>query len=445
MRKVIFLVGFALIAGGVFGQESISLSFEEAVKIALEKNVDLNTQKNNLEVSEARRLQGYGNFLPTVNASSFGQRTEGLQINPITGEGKNITSDQIGASVNANYTIFNGLNRFNFLKQANAQLLAQSFLVERSKQDVIFNVASQYLTVLLDQELLRIAKENLEAQQVILNQIRGFVEVGTRAATDAYNQDADVQGLRVLMVRAKATLENDKALFAQTLQLDPADEYILDLPDWGTDISYYDGISLDSLYAIALANRPDLKQQQYQVDAFNYQKKASAGGYFPTLSLFAAYGSIYFSDYTISFEDQFLRNNPQLQYGVSLRVPIFNQFTTRLNRVTARASFENAILAQENLLRSIKIDVQRLYNNYLNAIEGYQASLTQFDAGQLALDMRQESYSLGIASQAELAVANQTFVQASASKAQAEMVLLFQKILIDYALGTLVIDDLIGN
>src|SRR5690606_15965579 len=129
----------------------------------------------------------------------------------------------------------------------------------------------------------------------ILEQMKGFVEVGTRPRTDEYNQDATVQGLHVLMVRAKATLENDKALFAQTLQLDPADDYVLSVPSWGTDIAYYQGISLDSLYAIAIANRPDLKQQKYQVEAFHYQMKASAGGYYPSLSVFGGYGSFYFS------------------------------------------------------------------------------------------------------------------------------------------------------
>jgi len=99
----------------------------------------------------------------------------------------------VQGGINANYTVFNGFNRANFLMQSNANLLAQSFLVQRTNQDVIFNVTSQYLTVLLDQELYRIAVENASTQQVILDQINGQVEVGARAEADQFTQDALVK------------------------------------------------------------------------------------------------------------------------------------------------------------------------------------------------------------------------------------------------------------
>ncbi len=82
-----------------------------------------------------------------------------------------------------------------------------------------------------------------------------------------------------------------------------------------------------------------------------------------------------------------------------------------------------------------------MYNNYLTALESYDASQVQYRAGELALRTQQEGFLLVVSSQVELSQANQTYVQAAASRAQAEVTLIFQKMLMEYALGTLRIDD----
>ncbi len=452
MNRIFFLVTFLSTGFQVLvAQDQSVISFKDAVKIALEKNVSLNTQKNNLYVNEARRLQGYAAYLPNLNAQGNFQRANGLQIDPTTGVGSNVEADNIYGSINASMNIFTGFNRINTLKQNNANLMAQTFLVKRTNQDVIFNVASQYLQVLLDQELLRIAKENAETQRITLDQIKAFVQAGSRPEADQYTQEALFKNQEVTALRAKVTLENDRALLAQTLQLDPSIPFELVTPDWQSDITYFDNLSLDSLYSIALSNRPDLKQQDYLVDGWKRSMRANTSGYFPTLSVFAGYASTYFASDAYkktggpppaSFDEQFIRNNPQTSYGLNLTIPIFDRFQTRTNRISSKVSYRNAELTRENLFKTVKIDVQRSFKNYQTAIETYKTSLVQLQSGELALRTQQESYNLGVSNQVALAQANQAYVQGASSKAQAEVTLLFQKILLEYALGTLKIEDL---
>ena len=452
MKKVFFVVYFSILTITIsIAQDNTTLTFKDAVKIALQKNVTLNTQKNNLYLNEARRLQGLAAYLPGINAQGNFQRANGLQIDPTTGVGSNIEADNIFGSVNASMNIFTGFNRINTLKQANSNLLAQTFLVKRTNQDVIFNVASQYLQVLLDQELLRIANENKAVQQIVLDQIKGFVQAGSRAEADQYIQDALLKNQEVTALRAKVTLENDRAFLAQTLQLDPSIPFTLVTPDWQTDVTYFENLSLDSLYSIALKNRADLKQQDHLIDGWKRSMRANTSGYYPTLSVFAGYASTYFASDAYkktggsppaSFSEQFVRNNPQTSYGVSLSIPIFDRLQTRTNRIASKVNFENAELNRENLFKTVKIDVQRSFKNFQTAIETYRTSLVQFQSGELALKVQQESYLLGVANQVALAQANQAFVQGAGSKAQAEVTLLFQKILLEYALGTLKVEDL---
>jgi outer membrane protein len=455
MKKLITICFAALVSLGYSQDSTLSvLTFQEAIKIGLEKNVALNTQKNTLYSSQARRLQGMAGYLPFINAQGVGQRANGLQIDPTTGQGANVSSDQVFGQISANYILFNGFNRISTLKQNNNAFFAQDALVKRSKQDLVSVVTTQYLQVLLDQELLRIAQENLNAQQANLDQIKGFVEVGSRPAADEYTQDALVQNFKVTFLRAKMTLENDRALLAQTLQLDPSQQFRVQQPTWENNISYFKGLSLDSLFQIALQNREDLKQQNYLVEASQHTVRASTSTYYPTISLFSNYGSTYYASNAwqilnqperkpASFNTQFKTLNPSLNYGLQLTIPIFDRLVTRTNRVLAKVTRENAKLTRDNLAKSIKIDVQRSFKNYETAIESYDASLVQYKAAELALRTQQESYNLGITSQVALAQATQTFVQGASSKAQAEVTLVFQQMLLEYAMGTLKVEAIL--
>lgn len=443
MNVRLIVVGIALVlTTSLWAQESPQeLSFGEAVKIGLSKNVLLNQQKNQLLVNQSQKLTGVSNFIPSLNLTGQANRTQGQQQNTTTGDLEDLTTEYAGLQLNANLTVFNGFRNVNTFSQANNQLLAQSYLVKRSSQDVISNVATQYLQVLLDQELLRIAQENFEAQKVLYDQIKGFFDVGSRAITDVYNQDAQMKSAQVAMVRARNTLDNDKALLAQTLQLDPTVSFSVNYPQLVEDILLVKTYSLDSLQEFATVNRADLEQMNYQVKANKAAYQSTFGGFVPRVNVFANYGSFYYSLIPQNFSDQFVNFNPSLTYGLNLTVPIFGRFQSKTQRVTSRVAYDNSLLNKQNLEKTVKIDVQRTYNNLVNAIENYHSSLAQAEAGRVALEAQRESYELGIASQVALAQANQTFVQGVAAKAQAEVTLVFQKIQLDYATGALNTED----
>lgn len=450
MKKIILAVAFilsnaCLVRAQQQTDQTLKLTYKEAVKIALKNNLNLNQQKNNLISSEVQRNTSIAAFLPSLSIEGSASHTDGQQPNPDGGELLDLSVDNINANIQTGVMLFNGFNRINTLNRASNEFRAQSSFVKRTEQQVVFNVTTQFLQVLLDQELLRIAEESHRVQNVLLSQLTEQVKLGARAEADLYTQDAQVRNMEVTALQAKVTLENDKALLAQTLQLDPEIPVDLEFPAMENTLDIT-RLSLDSLYSVALANREDLKQADFQAKANLYAYKASVNGFYPSVSLFASYGSRYVStlkDEPLygNFSNQFKNIFPSLSYGINVSIPIFDRMVTRNNRVYNKMTYENSKLQRDNVEKTIKIDVKRTYSNYLTAVQSYQASQVQIQAGELALKTQQEGFLLGAASQVELALANQTYVQAAASKAQAEVTLLFQGMLMDYALGTLRIDS----
>ena len=76
------------------------------------------------------------------------------------------------------------------------------------------------------------------------------------------------------------------------------------------------------------------------------------------------------------------------------------------------------------------------------ARKAYAVTTDQVKAAELAFQLEKERYDLGVTNFVDFTNANRVLVQAQTDKAQAEFTLVFQKILIDYAVGTLKVEDL---
>ena len=120
INRILIILLFSVSLSGATAQDSASniLTFKEAVKIALENNLNLNQQKNNLFSREVQRNQSIAAFLPNLQVRGYAQHTDGQQPNPDGGELQDLSVDQVGASIETGVTIFNGFSRINTLNQA---------------------------------------------------------------------------------------------------------------------------------------------------------------------------------------------------------------------------------------------------------------------------------------------------------------------------------------
>jgi outer membrane protein len=438
------LVIAILSIGHLFAQEQ-QLTFAEAISIGLNDNFLMKNQRNNLKSFKTDKAAQISSFTPSLGVTAGISQTSGPQVDPELGL-VNSRTDNFRGSIGANLVIFNGNNRIHSLKSSSYRLEGQQLMVERAEQDVMNQVALQFLQVLLDQELLRIAEENLISQQHTLDQITGFVEAGTRAEVDKYRQEADVKSFELQVIQAKNNLTNDKAALAQTLQLDPSQEFVVVRPNWNIDQIRSLNLNLDELYITALNARADYKRFETVENAAYHDFKGSFNGYLPFLSGFVSYGSSYFNANNPNqpaddFSTQ-LENRRSTSYGLNLTIPLWDRLQTKNSRVFNKINYENAQNELENAEKTVKIQVQTAYNNFQDVKLGYEVSLVQYDASKLAYETQQESYSVGLATQVELAVANASFVNAQSNLASTGYRLLFQKILLDYATGMLSVSSI---
>ncbi len=426
------------------------LTFEDAIRIALHNNVLLNQQKNNLTYSQMQRTQSIAGLGPTLSLNSGITQVNGNFFNQNEGKVVNGLFDQFYGSVNANWNIVNGLSQVNRVKQYSNAMDAQSFYVNRTTQDVINTVSTQYLTLLLDGELLRIAKENFESLSKQLEQVKEQVSLGARSPVDEYNQDSQTKAAEVRALQAEITYINDKALLTQTLLLDPTDEFDIAKPNWDVNAIGASEADLQALFETSLQNRGDYQRALKNEQASKYATRVTKANLLPSISAFGTMGSFYNHLHgdvnTEPFGKQFQTDNLRKTYGLQLSIPIFggNQnFQNRATYVQQKVLYLNNKITTKNVEVQVKTDVMRAYQNFKLYKRTYAVTVAQLDAATVAFQLETERYNLGVTNFVDFVNANRAFVQAQTDKASAEYRLVFQKILLDYAVGTLKPEDII--
>ncbi len=431
------LIVWGLLPTALRAQTDSTLTYEQAVNIALRENLQIQRQRNVLNTAEAVRDQSYGRFLPQVGAFVNGQRQIGRAPDPNTARLVDATSDFLSVGGQASITVFNGLSNVNQLRQARSLAEAQFYQINATKQQVVFDVSQQYLQVLLNQELLRIAKANLKQQEELLESVVIFVEAGTQNIADQYNQEAETKRVALTVVEAENQLAISKAQLTRTLQIDPFQEWTFAEPDVEKFALLTENVDLETVYNEAVRHRPDLQQQQKLIDANKFGVRVAQADFYPSLDLNYFYGSRFSSNDTLTFDQQITQANITYGPSFSLFIPIFQNLRTRTQVQRQKQLLNNAELDLEDLERNILEQLQTAAADYRAAQQRIVAATAQVKAAEKALEAEKERFRLGVGNILDLNRVNAAAVEAQANQVQANYTLIFQKTALDYFTGKL--------
>ncbi len=426
----------------MLGWSQDTLTLGQVLRQAAAQNLDVRRQQNQQRIADVDRLERYAALLPTAEAEALGQRTAGLQFDNTTALLRNDVNDFAFAGVEVRWRLFGGLERYHDLQAARYAGQSAFHATERVRQAILFRVSEVFYQLLLDQELLRIARQNVQQQQTRLERIVGFVEAGVQPLTDRYLQEAEMRKAEGEMIAAENRLAQGQAELGRLLQLPPDPPVAVRAVPLPEDFRFELPATPAELYERALRQRPEIREQQTAQQAATAQMRAARGRYAPALDLLYSYNTRYSSfQPDQNFEEQFFRNNRRNQYAFLLTIPIFNGGRARADVQRARLVAENAAYDQQAVGRDLYAEVQAAWLD-LRAIDArLRTAQARRRAAQLALAAQQERYDLGLANLVELAVVNLEWVTAQAEAAQAYYSLQLRQRGLELALGELRVDS----
>jgi outer membrane protein len=416
-----------------------TITFDQAVGIALRQNVSLLQARNAASQQSAQVTQQKLQFLPSLSLSTQTGQSYGRSFSQSEGQVIDQTTNTMNAGVTSSVTLFDGLRNVRQLEAAKAGERAGEHDLARTRQTVVFTVASNFLAVVSQHEQVKVQEGNLAALEAQAAQIRRFVEAGTRPVSDQYQQEASVAAARAALVDARNALDGAKVDIMRTLQLDPTAEYEFVAPQLasaGTSAGPVALPPLDSLVARALAQRVDLDAQLSRVDEAKQGVKAAEAGRWPTLSVSAGYNTAFTTANALSFSEQ-LDQRRGGSVGVGVSIPLFDRGSTTLAAQQAKIQEDNARLALASQRQEVALQVRKAWLDVQAAGERLKAAEAQRAAADLAVEASSKRYEVGAATLVELTQARAAQLQAASALVNARYSLAFQRSLVSYYTGDL--------
>ncbi len=438
------------------------IGFDEALRIALEQNNLLRQAQNSAELSDVAVSEARSDFLPDLRFNTSTAQNYGRNFSETEGSIIDRSSRSLNAGVSSGVTVFDGFRNTANLKGAKLSRQASRFDLTRTRETVVFTVASNFLSLIQQREQLRVQRDNLTAESALEEQIKTYVSAGARTVADLYQQQAAVASARLTLTEQERAAELAKVDLIQTLQLDPHGTYEFEAPP-AESISVSPkgsatasqpaagksaaeeqtigaaNVDLDKLLTRALGQRADIAAERARVEASEQSIRAAHGGRWPTVSLSAGYNTGYTSISPLDFSDQLdLRRGGSI--GLQMSVPIFDRNSTRNAIRRAELQALDARITLENAVQDVGLQVRRAHLDYRAAQQQLTAAEAQQRAAELALKAAQDRYQAGASTLVELSQARARSTEAASALVTARYNLLFQKALVDYYLGDLQLD-----
>jgi outer membrane protein len=427
MKQLSFLVILVVLLASVAGAQPKTLTLQQAIDIALERNLNIRQAENNVKSASAGVLTAYGEYLPTLSASGGWTRTQTERAAstqliggfPLAVPASSATVNNFSTGVSVGYTVFDGFDRESNFNRAVSNSISSEKTAERTRQAIVFQVQASYLTVLRNEQLLKVSEENLKRDQRQLERITESNRVGALSIGDVYRQQSQVAADELNLINAQNTYDKSKADLLALIGVDASEEYTIADPSVPTDLNMVDLERTSAQYRDfiqlrqrALSSRPDYQSARESFNAADWGVTAASSRYYPSVSAFAGYS---LSNTQLGN----IRDNKGINWGLRVSWTLFDGFVTNQVVQAALAQSRNAELSLQQAERNISVEVKKALLDLEAARKQYEVSLKSVQSATQDHRVAEERYNLGAGTLVDLLAANAGLVNAQASKVNA--------------------------
>lgn len=385
----ILLLGFTSVA------QQKKWTLQECVEYALNNNISIKQSELDLKISDVEKLEALGNFLPNVSGSaSYGINT-GANINPATNQFENESFRSASANINTSVNLFNGLLNWKNLQRVKLNKLANTYRLDKMKDDIALSVANSYLQILFNKEQLKVLVNQNKITAENLVRTKELIQAGTLPSGDIYDLNATYASQEQQIIVAENTLMISKLALAQTLLLEDYANFDvavgeMDIPPATILLQTPEAIMQKAKEVVN-----DIKIANSNVEIAKKDVQLSRTGYLPTLSGFASYNTRWSQSIPIGFVDQ-LSAFDGTNVGIQLNVPILNGLATRGRVQRSKISQEKTKLLLDQSELDLERTVFQAYYDLKTAKAAYGSALKTAEARKFAQDFSKERYNVGL-------------------------------------------------
>ena len=458
-------------------------SLEECIEYALDNNLSVKQTEFTVSDNEVQLTQSKGGMYPTANMGGGYTNLWGRSIDPTTNRFTNQRIQSLGLQLSANYTLYGGSQNRNMVKQNRLNLASANYDLEKAKNDIMLNTTLEFLTVVLNNELLENAQLQLEITKAQLETTSKQVEFGALPLSSELDLIAQVESNEVQVINAENNLRIAYLRLKQLLLLPADTPFEIEIPDVDRINIDQEPVTANSVYQEAQKIMPEIKSVDTQVESAEVGVKIARGSMDPRLSLAGNMYSNYSSaadrerflidpdggstmvptqiGYVINpidpggptipvynnidfpdgeFVDSYpigqqLQDNWSYSMSLNLYIPIFNGLQSKSQHQRAKIYSEQTRILAQQTRQNLRQTIELAYTDAQAAAKTYNASIRQVESLTESFRAAEKSYNLGAMNIYDYQVSSNNLFMARSDLLRAKYNYIFTTKVLDFYLG----------
>ncbi len=461
---------------------SRTLSLDQCVQMALERNLDVQIRRYDPEVAQFNLTVSYAVYEPVlgVQASRSSEQQPGGfddQNRPFNGSSSD--SDSFSGSIGGqlpwgmSYDLGGGFNntygdRPEFVTQTNAlgqielvqvrapfensggrvgaltlrqpllrdlwmdqpryaialsraSLKLSELALRQQMMTTVTAVESSYYNLIYAAESVVVQQKALELAERLLSENKKRVEVGALAPLDEKQAEAEVASRKADLLTAQRTYLDQQNLLKNLI----TDDYA----SWH-GISIVPAAKLDATPLIpnltdswtkGLTLRPDIEQFRVDLERQDITIRYDKNQLFPQLDMVGTYGyqAGGVQEFNQAFGQVYNRDNPFFSIGAQFSIPIGGNRAARYNLKAARATKAQAVLALKRLEQNVMVEIDNAVGQVRTSLEKVDATRQARTYAQAALDAEQKKLENGKSTSFQVLQLQRDLVSAASAEIRA--------------------------
>ncbi|HET6177570.1 MAG TPA: TolC family protein [Candidatus Sulfotelmatobacter sp.] len=384
------------------------LSVADAQTLALKNNPQISVARLSALASQQVVREARSSLWPSaridltaVDANPGSRLTAGGLNNPALYQ-----RAAVGAMVSQLLTDFGRTT--NLAASANLAAKAENQNALATKEQILLAVDQAFYSTLQAQTVLTVAQQTVKDRQTVSDQVGALFKSKLKSQLDFSFANVNLAQAKLLLLDAENNVNAAQASLSAVLGFQSLQSFQL-VEDTSPAVPPPDNV--DDLISTAFTSRPEILALEFQSESAQRFQKAERDLLFPDIRALGVVGDTPVRNPIIS--------NWYGAVGVNVGIPVFNGFlyTARAKEASLRAQ------ATQERLRDIRDRISRdVRTSWLNANTAYdRLAVTQqlLDQANLALNLAQSRYNLGLSSIVELSQAQLQQTQAQISNVEA--------------------------
>lgn len=378
-------------------QSAEEWSLEQCISYALEHNTDIATGQLEVESGKVNLNSARMSRLPELSASLGGNVYFGRSPSR---DASYIDNSQISGSlgISANVPVYQGLRIKHEIDKAKIDFEAATHNLELARKNISLNIASLFLQVMYDKELVSIAESQLELSSSQLELYRGQYESGRVSRSEVVRNESLVAADRASLTQNENTYVLALLDLRQAMNLPDSIAIVPVMKDM--EVPRIEEIpALSQIYDQSVRLHPSIKYAEASLESSLLALKSAKSSYQPTVYFSAGYGNSVYSNLTdksmnTSFWNQ-LQGNGNEYIGLSISIPIFSRNTVRNNVKLSKLNVTRQELVLSESQKALKKEIEQAYYGAIAAYSTLNSSQKALEAALLAFENEKASLESG--------------------------------------------------